>query len=486
MIRKWQLSGLIIITLFSLNTLTYAKTVDEYLDDVYKLIDQKKYDEALTLVQKVADEYPGEWGPTIAFAEILYFKGDYETAIANYMNIMKALASSGKEVPAMAHYHSILADAYNELGQRHYFSKDLCLRIIYHTEKMFELMPETLQDGNNIEFVRKSIGHYDVSSIGAKIKMMEEGGDGKDFQLPNDYVSNDEKMRYLDKAIQRIKDYDISKKEIAFQTTTSDKTLEDIMALINQRVSAINFIHFRRMNKHNVLLEEIFFKSPDKIKVVASDAITVLNGTTYTVIDPKDNTKMHEDTIAPGQWSLLRGIGFYNLNESSRDYNLTIEKIVDCPVFLSEVCIGASISLYLITGKLKNPDGGPYYPPTPKIEYFIDGQSGLCVAKREYWLGIMGSGKEEELAKETIVTHIEQTKEGISFASAGMTKGHVNELAGLNEDWEINVLSINQDINDQEFVVTATEGTKKKVELPLVFSLDELTPEQKEYFQKNY
>jgi hypothetical protein len=120
---------------------------------------------------------------------------------------------------------------------------------------------------------------------------------------------------------------------------------------------------------------------------------------------------------------------------------------------LSEIFQNSYVDLYLITGRLKDKDKGPY-PPTPKVEYFIDGQTGLCLAKREYWLGVLGSGKEEELAKETIVTKIEKRPAGISVPSAGKTKGYVEELANLKEDWTIEVLSINQEIGDQEFSVS--------------------------------
>lgn len=150
------------ILVFGLALPSYAKTSDEYLNDVYKLIDQKQYDEALALVQQGGKEYPGDLGLTVAFTEIQHLKGNYEVAIANYINIFKALTSAGPETPTMAHYHYNLVDAYNELGQKHYFSKELCLRIIYHLEKTFELEPTASQDVKVIDFLRKTIESRDV------------------------------------------------------------------------------------------------------------------------------------------------------------------------------------------------------------------------------------------------------------------------------------------------------------------------------------
>ena len=457
MIKKWQFQILLLITLLCLSTLSYAKTADEYLGSVYKLINQKQYDEALLLVQKGADEYPGNLGLTIAFAEIHHLKGDYETAIANYVNIMKALVSAGEEVPEMARYHHNLVDAYNELGQRHYFPKELCLRIIYHAEKVFELMPEISQDSEYIEFERKSIGHYDVASIeSGNVMMLEKGGDGADFQLPEDYVTNDEKMRYKDKALQRIKEYDALHKGSTFRTSASDKTVDEILQLIDQKVAAIKSIHFKRVSvrgEPNELFEEIIYKAPHSFKVIESNAIGVIKNGDYYIIDPQTNKVLQQDRLEPTKVSLLKGIGFYNLSEALEAYNLSIDKIDGCPDFLSEVCKATSINLYLITATVKDKDKGFYPPTSKKIEYLIDSQTGLCLAKKDYWLGILGSGKEEELALEYIVTEIGQTAEGIPFASLGIAKGHVEELKDLSQDWKVNILSINQDINDQEFVV---------------------------------
>jgi tetratricopeptide (TPR) repeat protein len=453
--RRLLIPILLVFSLLSFPLASYAKTSEEYVDEVYKLIEKGQFDEALTVVHKGMEEYPGDIGLVFAGAEVYHNKKDYETAIANYLNLLKAIGSTGKEAPAALHQD--LTDAYNELGQKHYFSKELCLRIIYHAEKYLELEPKFSQDARFIDFLRKSIGHYDVASMGTgNVKMMETGGDGAEFQLSDDNISTDEKMRFKDKAMQRVKEYDGKQKESAFLTVASDKTVEDIIQLVNQRVSAIKTIHFKRMNAANganALLEEITYKSPDRIKAVETNAISVISNNDYYVLDPQTKKVIQQDRLDPAKVSLLKGIGFYNFQETLEAYNLTVEKIAGCPDFLTEICQNSSVDLYLITGRLKDKDKGPY-PPTPKVEYFIDGKTGICLAKREYWLGVLGSGKEEELAKETVVTKIEKRPEGISIPSAGKTRGYVEELANLKEDWTINILAINQEINDQEFSVS--------------------------------
>lgn len=447
--KRVRFSLFLSLFLLSLCTLSYAKTSDEYLKDIYSLVDKKQYDKALTAVRKALLEYPTHIELAFTIAEVYRLRGDYEVAIQGYINLARGIESEGEKIDAIIHHR--LIDTYNELGQKHYFSKELCFRIIYHTEKELELEPKLSQDSRFIEFLRKSLGHYDMANMGAK--MMETGGDGAEFQLPDDYVSADNKLLYKNKATQGINDYDALQKASAMQTVASDKTVAEIIGLINQKVSVIKSVHFKKMNAVGVnLIEEITYKSPDSLKVVQPKAISILKNDDYYVVDPQSNKILEQDHIDMTKMSLLKELGFDNPWEALELYYLSIEKINGCPDFLNELCRVNPLNLYLITGKLKDPDKGPY-PPTPKVEYFIDSYTGLCVAKREYWLGILGSGKEEELAKETIVTNIGLASNGISFASTGLTRGLVKELKDLNEDWNTTVLAINQEINDQEFNV---------------------------------
>lgn len=431
--------------------ISHADTADDNLKQLYDFIDRKQYDEAMAFIHKVAPDGRLNAGMALAAGEIYYLKGDYETAIANYINLTKAMTATGQEAPALMHNH--LAQAYNKLGQKHYFPPELCLRIIYHTEKTIELTPKPQQDPRQFEFLRSIIGHYDMAAL--KVQMMEEGGDGKEFQMPEDYVSADEKTSALQIARQMVKEYDTAQKSAVFQTATSDKSVEDLIQLVNQRMSAIKTIHFKRVDTANgalTPLEEVTYKSPDKLKAVEPEAISVISGSDYSVIDPVTNKISQQEKIDTAKLSLLKGIGFCNLRESMDAYDLTVDKIQVCPDFLGDLCKDHAVNLYLVTGRLKDKDKGPY-PPTPKVEYFIDGQTGLCVAKREYWLGVLGSGKEEELAKETIITQTKQLADGTSLPSAGVTKGHVHELANLNQEWKIESLSVNQEIDDQTFNV---------------------------------
>jgi len=395
--------------------------------------------------------HPGNAGLVFTAAEIFHNLGYYESAIANYLNIIKAIESTEGEVPV--EIHNDLVDAYYRLGQKHSFSKELCLRIIYHAEKCFEENPGLANDENLINFLRSMVGHYDVASMDTNVKMMEHGGDGLEFELPDDGINLDEKITFENKAVERIKEFDLNNKKNSFSLEPSDKTIDDLINLVDQQASAIKSIHFKRVNVFNdanLLLEEVFYKGPDKIKVIESNAISVINNNYYYVINSETNQIADEQPIDPAKFSLLRGIGIFNFREDKQSSNLTVEKISSCPDFLNEACNQSFFNLYLVTVRPKDDDS---YSPISKIEYFVDANTGLSLAKREYWIGTLGSGKQEELAKETIITKIEQNSDGILLPHSGWTKGYVNELSDLNEQWVIDILEINEQIKDEVFNV---------------------------------
>jgi tetratricopeptide (TPR) repeat protein len=205
----------------------YAKSIDEYLDSAYHLIDQGKYDEALTILKQGYSEHSGQIAFVFAMAEVYHNLQEYETAIVNYLNVLSAIESIGDKAPKELHEN--LIRAYNSLGQKHHFSEELCLRIIYHTEVFLSGSPELAKDKEYIEFLRKTIGHYNMAKMGAK--MMETGGDGKDFNLYNDGIIVDTKIAFKNKAEQRLEEFDLSERASTYQAMPSDKTVDEIFRI---------------------------------------------------------------------------------------------------------------------------------------------------------------------------------------------------------------------------------------------------------------
>jgi len=228
--KEWLIIFFVSLSLLAFSLTAFAKTSDEYIDEVYALLQKGEIDEALAVVREGCKEYPGDISLVFAAADVFLKKKDFETAIINYRNLLNAIEAAGKEpFPAL---HAKLSDAYNQLGQKHYFPKELCLRIIYHTEKYLELEPQFANDPRFIEFLRKTIGHYDMAATGAK--MMEQGGDGLEFELPDDFVSPEQKLLYKDKAVARLKKYDEALRAELTPTAPSDKTVEEITQVIYQ------------------------------------------------------------------------------------------------------------------------------------------------------------------------------------------------------------------------------------------------------------
>lgn len=196
---------------FDFTGICHARTADDYIDDSYRLIYQNQFEQAESLVQQGLSEYPANQELLLAHAEILKSTGDYEGAAANLVKILREIPESGQKLPETAYYHQSLMDIYQQLGERHFFSKELCLRIIYHAERLAELIPAAADNDIYIDLERKLIDYYAQSENGRKIT--EPGADQKNFQLPDHEVSPEQMIIYLNRAEQRIKSLEIQPDE---------------------------------------------------------------------------------------------------------------------------------------------------------------------------------------------------------------------------------------------------------------------------------
>lgn len=391
---------------------------------------------------KTYDEYISE-------AAYYYKKGEYEKAIS-------ILEEGVNLYPDSPEIHYGLVDSYNELGQKHYFPKELCLRIIYHTERFLELNPNPDKKDEIMEFLRKSIGHYDVASMGI-VKVVEIGGDGAEFQLLPDNIGLEEKLSYKKKAEERLKEYDKITKEALYKTEASDKTPDEILDFLNAPANRIKTVYFKKINRYGGLepLLEVFYKHPDKFKVVEQGSIGIVDNNIYYVIDEKTNKIINEGTINLSEMEPLQGLHFFNFSQIQKHFDLRLERIKACPTSLKSLYENMNVSLpnlYLLTAKLKSGEKKSW-PPIIKLEYYVDLDFNLVVAKKEYWRGILGSGREEELAREDIVTRLKLYEGNLYLPVEGITRGYTEELANLKEDWQIEILSLNKGINDLEFNV---------------------------------
>lgn len=460
MYKKFIFSSLFVLcNIFILRQAPFvlAKTLDEYADNAYQFIEQGRFDEALTVIREGLKEYPGNIGLVFALAETYHNKKDYETAVTNYLSILSAirLQGQGKEAPGQLHHN--LVDAYNEIGQKHYFSEELCLRIIYHAEKVFELTPEAQNDKQYMEFLRKSLGHYEVAKMG--VKMMETGGDSAEFQLPSDNINLEEKLHYKDKAVQRLKNYDASTSPL-HQTELADKTLEEIIRILADDVAKINSIHYRKIifdSTGKTKFGEIYYKHPDKFKQQNENKIAIVNNKILYIIDTdaqKVIQEMDVKTTYSSRLDYFSDLHKINLpSDAYKDYDFEIRKLIEVPETLKDLYKSARFpNLYLVIGKAKE----EALLNLVKIEFVIDTDLDLVVNMKGYVLGILGSGREEELANETTVKKVQKAMENlylpkeVTFTKIIEEYGHEKGVDTI----EYEIISLNEEIDDMEFSVS--------------------------------
>lgn len=402
--------------IFSRPPSALAKTADEYLSEARNYYEKAEYDKAISILEEALTLYPSE---------------------------------------AKIHYG--LVDSYNELGQKHYFTKELCLRIIYHNEKFLELEPNPPQKDEIMEFLRKTIGHFDVASMGVgNVKMIEIGGNGAEFSLPLDNVSLEEKLQYKDKAVQRLKDYDATK-PLLYQAGASDKSLEEIAKALTEDTAKITAVHYKEINNYMGkadILDEAFYKRPNKFKTIQQGRVFIFLGDTMYSIDPNTNKIYDTTEINQGDVDYFDVLCKTDISRLSKHYELTLSKLKECPDLLKALYGNIKLpNLYLVTAKIKKGQEEPW-PPIIKLEYFIDLDYNLRVATREYWGGVLGSGREEDLAKETIVKKVKKYEDNLYLPLEGTRRGFIEELASLKEDWQIEIISLNKEIDDLEFDVS--------------------------------
>jgi tetratricopeptide (TPR) repeat protein len=442
-------AGFIFFILMQTN-FAFAKGPEEYAEQAHEYIIQKEFDKAISVLQEGLELYSNNASLYFGLAESYNNKQDYNNAVVYYL---KSLEIAGVNAPKEV--HSGLMFSYDLIGRQHYFSKELCLRIIYHLEKFLELESNPESKIGVMEFLRKSIGHFDMADMG--VKMMEMGGDGSDFSLPDDAIGQEEKMQAREKSTQRFSIYDLAqKKASSYSTQESDKTMGYLRALLNARLETIRSIHFKRINYANQkveLLEEVFYKQPGIFKWVFPELfrgyVRIVKDKVFYDVDTQTN-KIYDqgDSSSVLDRDPLKALCLSDLDDSlEKYYDLSIAKIVDCPAFLKDLYQGeVSPDIYLITGIPKK----EYTYNVARVEYFIDTHLGMIVARKEYLFGILGSGVKEELGREMVVKKVRKCEGNLYLPQEGLTQGFA-ELSSINEDWNIEVISLNKEIDDTEF-----------------------------------
>ncbi|MCP4653282.1 MAG: hypothetical protein GY858_07880 [Candidatus Omnitrophica bacterium] len=427
-------------------------------------------EQGLAILQEKYTQYPNHPEINYWLGEYCYNKKRYLDATKYFSDAINIMLANPEIIGRqtlnndLSKIHYRLVDCYNEIGQQKYFSEELCLRIMYHLEKTFELSSEIAQDQQYLEFLRKTIGHYDAAELGVRVlergesqkEMMKQLISGEDTELIllYDGISQDEKLKYKNKAVKRLENYDLSRSSL-YQLSDSDKTLNGLVKTCNDDMGRIQTIHYKKVSgSTSETLEEAYYKSPFYLKTITRRAISIFTENKLYMVDGRTNKVDDPYDMQPGAVDYLMSLRKLDIEGyiESRKLRLSgIKRIENIPEELKDLYTEHNSSLYLVTANY-NETQEDNWPPIVRIEFLIDTKFNLIVMEREYWRGVFGSGRKEDLATETVIKSVQEV-EGLHFPLRGKRKGFIQDTAHLTQDWQIEIVSLNDYIDDGIFDV---------------------------------
>lgn len=454
-----------------------GKTFEQQSEEVHQLIARGADDEAVALLRRMHNDYPADPSAAINLGDFFGRHQNYAESIHYYEEAIPRLVKKYNASPAqLAHLHNTLVNDYNELGQQRYFSAELCLRILYHLEQAWPYLTELGfgpdQIPQAVEFARKTVGHYEMAAIGPNVRMMEASSGGEEIgarsvkgqelelTLPPDGIDEAVKLQAREAIIARIHRFDASQPP-EYAAAPSDRSLDEILKTIDMAFNRIANIHYRKYREHEgaeELLEETWYQSPNVLKTHqqqdGQEGWSLIRDQQVTTFDPAQRQILNREAVEnePG-W--LMEIRTPHAKYLQQGYDLSIQKLTTPPVFLGALYRGQlTAHLYLLTGKSKKPDGVGW-PPVVKVEYVMDVDRGLLVGVREYWHGVLGSGREEELAVTDVVTRWADYPHGIVLPVAGRREQLIDEPPATHRiertTWRIEYDTVNTTVNPSEF-----------------------------------
>lgn len=132
-------------------------------------------------------------------------------------------------------------------------------------------------------------------------------------------------------------------------------------------------------------------------------------------------------------------------------YQLNVAKVKESPDFLQQLYAQAKpVNLYLISAKLNNQQNLTN-PPVTRVELFVDLDSKIIVARREFWRQPIGSGVYEDLGRDIVVTRLKAMDDGLLLPKKGITTIYENGALADSLPWDIEIISYNDLVENQDF-----------------------------------
>lgn len=444
-------AGCLVSTVLLSSPVVYAGTNEETRGEMFALLKANKIKEVLVFYDGLPADQKNDFEIMYYLAQAYFYDGDYLKSARAYSTVLEYALKVKDEAAVIQDIRYKLADALDHLGGQHKYTKDLLLRIIFQIESLMQSNSEFSNSSKINNFLAEMLARLELVSIGDNVQSLTPGGDGQDFDLGADVVTDSEKEQALLKAKERIKNFkELNKAEPLAKSAPSDISLDTLIKIIEKKSKAIQKIHYKKMDvqkERSELIEEVFYQSPNKVRINTPSGEWVINRSLSTFF--KDAGEfLKGNSFSVTHQSMMESLHFRDLRNDATIFNLAISKVVECPESIKKVCDLINPDLYLVVATIK-PDE---QSKITKKEYLIDTNTGISLVEVEYWRGIMGSGIDEELAKVTLVGTLQDLQGGVRIPLSGATVGKVQELSGLNQHWVIDVFSFNMDLDESNFL----------------------------------
>lgn len=442
---QWRSSILAVCCLFSLPLSPLEAEVSaelrQQLEKAEQLLNGGARDEGVQLLDRLNRDYPDNPSAAVALGRISTAQEQYAQSVTYYeealrrWELLPAEELETVELETMTAIRYQLVNDYNELGQQRYFSPELCLRIVYHLDRAWpQLMkehPTSESLRHFVEFARKTVGHYDMANMAPNLRVMEGSSqrsqDKLELVLPSDGIAEGDKLQAKEAIAARIRAFDAAQ-PAELTLVPSDKTLEEVVEQLEKayrQVTSIVYRKYQAAEGREELVESTWYQAPQQLKTHQHGAWMIIANGRLTRFDPTERRIFSQESIG-GEPGWLMEVRKPHRRFLEASYAWDVKKLSKPPAFLGSLYETSPANLYVLTGKSKSPDGGGD-PPVVKSEYIVDLDRGLLVGLREYWHGVLGSGRDEELAVTDIVTQWKRYGDTIFLPVAGRREQLVDE-----------------------------------------------------------
>jgi len=455
----------------SFSCLVRADDSNKYADVLQPLFNAHKYDQALNYVVAELKKSPDDLNLLSFEGQIHHLRGEYREAISAYAKVhMAFLIIKNNPDPDFC---MRISQAYVGLGEKSGLTTEIALRTVYYIVSAIEQDASIGLDDAVIKLLRQRVTYSDLLKLGVnivetdgdptmanlpvdKINQMFSGKKTSDEPLPDDGVTAEEKTAAKERAVTILAAYDEAHRQKEYAAVPSDKTADELIAAVKAQAEKIKTFKGEMTRTYLDgkvgLKETVVLKRPGAFKIVQPNVTALFDATGVSTIDTQTGSLMRKSNEPQNDFVPLYALGVFSPHRVLGVYDRSVVKLVAWPKFLADGHFAPPQDLYLLTCAFsKDDDGGG--APISRIEFVIDAKRSFCLALREYYHGIVGSGIPEELASEMIVTYVDEQPDGTYFGAAGSSRRYIDVTGDENYDWKYTGYEVNGPVSEKDLGV---------------------------------